>query len=346
MLRFVKLYWLNDSITLRQIFSLHLFSIFSLSIINALYGSDPYGHNFLNSFGLWNPMCLLLGPALYFSHRSLKGETISTVQLVHLFPFIFMSLFYVYIAAIGDFSGAVFTVATYWYQSLYLLVAFSMFGYASHSLLGVFHSGKADSPDASLLIVSLSVVYLLLGLVIFLMFICSLAWVQIGFDLKYLSYGLLGSMSLMVGLYWLFGDKDVQSHEAEEKTSLPRAASALSDELALDYIERIKSYFESNHMFLNPNINIDLLSSELSIPKHDFATLFSVYFGKRFHDFIAEYRINHAVKLLNEKSENLKIESLAASCGFNSKAAFFKHFKDKTGLTPAEYRDNRFVRSA
>jgi len=46
----------------------------------------------------------------------------------------------------------------------------------------------------------------------------------------------------------------------------------------------------------------------------------------------------YALDLINTNQGKLKIESLAYSCGFNSKTSFNKYFKEKTGFTPSEYQ--------
>lgn len=114
--------------------------------------------------------------------------------------------------------------------------------------------------------------------------------------------------------------------------------SLLTEEQALDYKERITSHFEYNAVYLDSSVTIDLLAKELSVPKHYFSQLFNVYFEKSFHIFVAEYRISHAINLLNSNKGRLKIESLAYACGFNSKTSFNKYFKEITGVTPSEYQ--------
>ncbi|MGF1925655.1 MAG: helix-turn-helix domain-containing protein, partial [Bacteroidia bacterium] len=85
------------------------------------------------------------------------------------------------------------------------------------------------------------------------------------------------------------------------------------------------------------DISIDLISRELDIPKYHFSQLFNVHIGTNFYTFIAERRIEYALKKLSEEQGKLKIESLAYQCGFNSKTSFNRYFKQITGFTPLEY---------
>jgi AraC-like DNA-binding protein len=63
-----------------------------------------------------------------------------------------------------------------------------------------------------------------------------------------------------------------------------------------------------------------------------------MYFSKNFYQLIAEYRIAYAIKVLDE-GRDIKIESLAYECGYNSTSSFNKYFKEMNGLTSSEYRN-------
>ncbi|TKC10542.1 AraC family transcriptional regulator [Pedobacter polaris] len=343
MLNFDNPKWTDPSNGLKDSFRFYTVAILFLSFINIAYKIDWNGEGLMVASNLWNPLWLLLGPALYLSQKSLLAEKIGRSSLLHLLPFMTFGIFFVYLSFTTDMSNPWENTGFAYYQDSYGVLAISLMGYAIRVLIKTLNTQYTGIRDADALIISLSIVYILISLVLFLMFI---SWriipMEMGFDYRYLSYGLLIFANLMLVSYWLFGDKDNKTKHLqeidEEENEKNNTRSALTDELADDYSHRITSYFENTQVYLNPNITIDILSKELMIPKHDFSRLFNIYFEKNFHNFIAEYRIMHAIALIKENHENLKIESLASSCGFNSKASFFKHFKDKTGLTPAEYR--------
>ena len=55
-------------------------------------------------------------------------------------------------------------------------------------------------------------------------------------------------------------------------------------------------------------------------------------------DFILQSRLERAMELLQETK--LAAEEVAEQAGFSSRSAFYKVLKEKTGLTPQEYRKN------
>ena len=68
------------------------------------------------------------------------------------------------------------------------------------------------------------------------------------------------------------------------------------------------------------------------------------YFSRRFKecygitvtDFIARSRLEKAKRLLEDTA--MPVEDVARECGFGSKNAFYKIFKEQLGMTPKEYR--------
>lgn len=68
------------------------------------------------------------------------------------------------------------------------------------------------------------------------------------------------------------------------------------------------------------------------------------YFSRRFKecygitvtDFIARSRLEKAKRLLEDTA--MPVEDVARECGFGSKNAFYKIFKEQLGMTPREYR--------
>ena len=63
--------------------------------------------------------------------------------------------------------------------------------------------------------------------------------------------------------------------------------------------------------------------------------------GKNFSVWLAEYRLNHAIELMDNMERLLSPEDIAARSGFSSRSTFYRQFKTLTGLTPKQYLRNR-----
>uniref|UniRef100_UPI0025C5409B helix-turn-helix domain-containing protein n=1 Tax=Lacinutrix sp. TaxID=1937692 RepID=UPI0025C5409B len=60
-----------------------------------------------------------------------------------------------------------------------------------------------------------------------------------------------------------------------------------------------------------------------------------------FYSFINSYRVLEVQnRIKNLKYKDSKIMAIAFDSGFNSKTSFNRAFKNHTGITPSEYRQN------
>jgi len=65
----------------------------------------------------------------------------------------------------------------------------------------------------------------------------------------------------------------------------------------------------------------------------------STYLDTNFYDYVNEFRLNLVeTKLKDEAFSKFSIIGIAMDCGFKSKSTFYKLFKKKNGITPAEFR--------
>lgn len=104
----------------------------------------------------------------------------------------------------------------------------------------------------------------------------------------------------------------------------------------LEVIARIEDELETQKLYLNPSVSLDVLSERTEIPKHKLSQIFSTYFNKGFYQMIGEYRIRYAMTILYN-DQNTSMDGLSDTCGFNSKTTFYKYFKQVNGCTPNEF---------
>jgi AraC-like DNA-binding protein len=103
----------------------------------------------------------------------------------------------------------------------------------------------------------------------------------------------------------------------------------------------MRSLLETEKLFLNPQLNVQVLAERLKIPRTYVSYMVSRFTQKNFYDFINDYRLIHAKMLMkNMPSNGIKIIDIAFESGFNSKSTFYTFFKIRTGQTPQEYIDD------
>lgn len=94
--------------------------------------------------------------------------------------------------------------------------------------------------------------------------------------------------------------------------------------------------FETGEKFLNKDMSLALLASQLDTNTKYLSEVINKYKGKNFNVYINELRINYIVSKLktNPMYLNYKVSYLADECGFSSHSSFSTVFKNCTGIKP------------
>jgi len=104
---------------------------------------------------------------------------------------------------------------------------------------------------------------------------------------------------------------------------------------------RINHIFEYVQTYFQENISLDDISSEVNLTPPAFCRFFKRMTHLTFTEFLNEYRIAHACKLLQQ--EDMLIVDIADNCGFQTLSHFNKKFLKITGLTPSHFKENKPV---
>jgi AraC-like DNA-binding protein len=90
--------------------------------------------------------------------------------------------------------------------------------------------------------------------------------------------------------------------------------------------------------YLESTLTIHDLSRLINLPPYLLSKIINKEFRCNFFEFINKYRITEfKEKVISGQHKNLTILALALECGFNSKSAFNRIFKDSTGITPSDF---------
>jgi YesN/AraC family two-component response regulator len=114
------------------------------------------------------------------------------------------------------------------------------------------------------------------------------------------------------------------------------ASNKISSEEAKSLVQKIEKTINDQSLFKNPNLTLPQLAKTVNIRQHRLSQLLNDNLEKSFTQFINEFRIEEAKKLLKTES-NLKMEIIAEKSGFNSNSTFYTAFKKITNTTPAKY---------
>lgn len=102
--------------------------------------------------------------------------------------------------------------------------------------------------------------------------------------------------------------------------------------------EKILNLFKEDKIFKNPDLILTNLSDTLHAPSSDVSQLINEEFKTDFSNFVNNYRISVAKKLIaNDINNGRTFESIAAESGFGSLSSFTRVFKSYEGITPQKY---------
>jgi AraC-like DNA-binding protein len=309
--------------------------IFFLALFNVIYKIRLTPEGVKSATNLWNPTWLLLGPILYYSFNALTEDRkyIRFFRVLFVPFYIFLFFFIISINQSHPWQNSLSIL----YQNTFFVIPLSLFGY-SIRIFGKRKTINANHAKGEL-IFAICGFYAIISVLYVMMYLCGgILNIDMGLDYQIFTYGFLLIIEVFILRYayatW-FGKKLKLNDSIDEESAYTN--SGLRDEVAAEYVNRIMLYFLNDQSFRNPDISIELISRELDIPKYFFSELFNMHIGKNFYTFIAERRIEYALRRLNEEQGKLKIESLAYECGFNSKTSFNRYFKQLTDTTPLEY---------
>ncbi len=112
--------------------------------------------------------------------------------------------------------------------------------------------------------------------------------------------------------------------------------SGLTASLSMELRENLSVLFKEEKLYRRNDINLDLVAQKLNTTRHNASQIINEHFEVSFHEFVNQFRIAEAKKLL-EGNKELNIIDIAYEVGYNNKVTFNKAFKKATQLTPTEY---------
>lgn len=124
---------------------------------------------------------------------------------------------------------------------------------------------------------------------------------------------------------WLQGEllRIIEQHN--KKNSVSRKEDA-----ATEMVEYVRNHFH------NPMLAVDDIAAHVSMSVNYARQIFKQRFHSSLSDYIANQRIEHAIKLLT--TTDWTVADITEQSGFQTKSTFFAAFKKITGLTPNQYR--------
>lgn len=117
------------------------------------------------------------------------------------------------------------------------------------------------------------------------------------------------------------------AHSTEADASLERQT------FGAQLFESANDYIEQN---FSKKITLDTVATAFGYSHSYFSRLFKAVCGMNFFDYLSIFRLKKSTALL--QNSDLKIESVAFSCGYNSLRSYNRAFQKYFGQSPGNYR--------
>lgn len=117
------------------------------------------------------------------------------------------------------------------------------------------------------------------------------------------------------------------------------SSSAVSSKCDLSSLfSRLKRLMDEQQLFLDPDISREKIAQMLATNKQYLSEAITQCAGLTFTNYILDFRLSHACNLLLQTSNT--IEAVASQSGFSSARTFYRLFRQKTGVSPTQFRLN------
>lgn len=102
-------------------------------------------------------------------------------------------------------------------------------------------------------------------------------------------------------------------------------------------MQRITDQMEEKQLYLNSDLKLEDLAVALATNRNIISSCINRQRGCSFSQFVSEYRVRHAKKLMSQQAD-MKITEIWRQSGFSTETSFFRSFKAVTGMTPSEWK--------
>ena len=112
--------------------------------------------------------------------------------------------------------------------------------------------------------------------------------------------------------------------------------TALTEARTAQIEESIKKWRDERG-YRNPELTLATLTREIRINRSDFTAYLTARYAKTFRVWLSDIRTEEAKRMMKDYPEYSN-ELVSMECGFSSRVYFQRMFKEKTGMTPSEWK--------
>jgi AraC-like DNA-binding protein len=148
-----------------------------------------------------------------------------------------------------------------------------------------------------------------------------------------------GYYALKQGEVYSFSAKETIEVQELFDENVSEKKKLLPDENLPELKAKLARVMDVDKLYLDNDLSLPKMATAVGISTHALSYALNHGFNQNFFQFVNQYRIEEAKRLLLSPEQNkLNMVGIAFQSGFNSKTAFNTTFKKMTGLSPTEFR--------
>lgn len=294
--------------------------------------------SYLFFYGIHIPCILLLGPLSYLFFEEMSGGEFSRIRFLHFLPS-FLSVFYIFPFRPEGFVLPSLDSQTHDHNSYTTSISIllgigvvSIFCYMLSILIRVLRwkLNSKESIESSFRPFLFLLLYSLLVMVLFVL--AQLVFMQIFLvACASLTFLLVVVLLLKMNYREIIFNFKTETRLARYKESRVKGLDILQ------ILKRLDDLMNLEKLYLNEDLSLATLAKRLELDSHQLSEILNSRLGSTFRNYVNQFRLEEATKLLLERPD-MTILSIIYASGFNSKSSFHKLFQNRFGDSPQNYR--------
>ena len=136
-----------------------------------------------------------------------------------------------------------------------------------------------------------------------------------------------------------FLEKTEATSITENASSGQYPSSSLTEEKKIELYHALEKLMNEEHIYTDNLLTKDKVAKLLGSNRTYLSQIINEQTGKTFTQYINDYRIQDAIRILSDSNNQTPIKSLSTELGFSSTTTFYKQFQTAIGMTPTQYRN-------
>lgn len=272
------------------------------------------------------PISFLYGSLLFILYTQLKGQDLNfTWKVLNVVPFLIAFMFYLYVLVFGK-SHNVY-IQFYYISSIVINLV-----YPFYIILYGLRLLKKSKYTIVILLELISLIFIGMSFFLFLDYMDRLKVINLDFNPIIVISVLIIISLVILGWFLIHKEKIIPISSGFKKIEI--------NEVEMEIFKKeIGIVMERNQLYLDTNLNIFKLSQHLNVSEQLLRQYIYDYLKTNFNEWLAEYRIKHAIRLMKESENNWKLEFIATLSGFKSRTTFNRYFKELFGISASDFRN-------